>query len=130
MHNFLTSNETISDRTYIELTSEARTRACLERIADLESHVEAFAWFDSKRALAQAREIDRISPRPLRGAPIGFKDIIDTRGIPTRMGSPAYADNVPTRSAVVVERLEAARAFVLGKTVTAELAFYVPGNTR
>jgi Asp-tRNA(Asn)/Glu-tRNA(Gln) amidotransferase A subunit family amidase len=46
------------------------------------------------------------------------------------MGSAAYAQRTPSASATVVQRLEAAGAFVLAKTVTAELAFYAPGKTR
>jgi Asp-tRNA(Asn)/Glu-tRNA(Gln) amidotransferase A subunit family amidase len=46
------------------------------------------------------------------------------------MGSPLYRGHVPSQSAAVVEALERAGGFVLGKTVTAELAFYAPGKTR
>lgn len=113
-----------------ELTCAAWTRACLARIAALEPRIEAFAWLDPDRALRRAKACDETHADAIRGAPIGIKDIVDTRAIPTRMGSPAYNDHVPTRSATVVERLEQAGAFVLGKTVTAELAFYTPGRTR
>lgn len=113
-----------------ELTSEQWTRACLARIAERDPSVEAFAWLDPARALAQAIAADRVAVGTLHGAPIGVKDVFDTRDIPTRMGSPAYGDNIPARSATVVERLEKIGAFVLGKTVTAELAFYTPGKTR
>lgn len=113
------------------LTSEAYTRALLERIAALEPRIEAFAWLEPQAALAAARAADRApARRALHGVPLGVKDIFDTAGIPTRMGSPAYFDHVPRRSAALLERLEAAGAFVLGKTVTAELAYYVPGTTR
>jgi len=111
-----------------ELTSEQWTRALLARIGALDPRVEAFAWLDPNAALALAAAADAAAA--LRGAPIAAKDIIDTRDVPTRMGSPAYGDNVPARSATVVERLERAGAFVLGKTVTTELAFYTPGKTR
>ncbi|HLF24626.1 MAG TPA: amidase, partial [Burkholderiales bacterium] len=113
-----------------EITSEQWTHALLARIAQLDPRVEAFAWLDPAAAIAHAIAADRAAAGRLRGAPIGIKDIIDTRAIPTRMGSPAYDDHVPARSATVVERLENAGAFVLGKTVTTELAFYAPGKTR
>ena len=67
---------------------------------------------------------------PLFGIPVGIKDIITTRGIPTRMGSRIFATNVPTTSAWVVRRLEALGGLVMGKTVTTELAFFGPGKTR
>lgn len=109
-----------------EMTGEAWTRACLARIARHEPRVEAFAWLDPHQALTQAGA----AAGKLRGAPIGMKDIIETRGMPTRMGSPAYHDNIPSQSATVVERIEKAGGFVLGKTVTAELAYFTPGKTR
>jgi Asp-tRNA(Asn)/Glu-tRNA(Gln) amidotransferase A subunit family amidase len=46
------------------------------------------------------------------------------------LGSTIFDGRVPERSAAVVERLEAAGAFVLGKTVTSEFAFFTPGKTR
>ena len=60
---------------------------------------------------------------PLFGIPVGVKDIIDTRGIPTRMGSRIFADQVPTHSAWMVRRLEALGGLVMGKTVTTEFAY-------
>ena len=65
---------------------------------------------------------------PLHGLPIGVKDIMPTRGIPTERGSPIFRGDVPHASADVVEKLERAGAFVLGKTVTAEFAFLTPGR--
>ena len=69
-------------------------------------------------------------PGPCTGVPIGVKDIIATRGVPTGMGSPIYADYVPEQNAEVVDRLHAAGAFAMGKTVTTEFAFLVPSKTR
>lgn len=113
-----------------ELTSEQWTRACLARIAEFDPYIEAFAWLDPQAAVALSLAADRAPVGTLRGAPIGVKDVINTHDVPTRMGTPAYADHVPPESATVVQRLQHAGAFVLGKTVTAELAFYTPGKTR
>lgn len=116
-------------------SSEAYTRALLDRIAALEPTVQAFAWIDAEAALARARACDRLPLRAdnsdcLHGIPLGVKDIIDTAGIPTECGTPVYRGRVPASSAAVVRKLEQAGGFVLGKTVTAELAFYSPGATR
>ena len=116
------------------LTSEAIARHCLARAAALEPWVHAFAWLDHDAVLAQARAADRhlaAGKRAglLHGIPVGVKDIIATRGVPTRMGSPVFADNVPRESAAVVQRVESEGGFVFGKTVTAELAYYHPGET-
>ncbi len=62
--------------------------------------------------------------------PVGVKDIFDTAGIPTENGSPLFRGRVPQQSSDVVRALEAAGAIVIGKTVTAELAFLTPGPTR
>ena len=118
-----------------DLSSEDLTRALLERIARHENTVQAFQWIDPARALDLARQADRrlrskATVGPLHGIPIGIKDIIETQGIPTAMGSPIFDGYVPARSAALVHRVEAAGAFVLGKTVTTEFAFFTPGKTR
>lgn len=110
-------------------------QACLDRIAAREPEVQAWAWLDSEHVLKQARALDeyRASGRaigPLHGMPVALKDIIDTRRIPTENGTPLDAGRVPTEDAHVVERLRAAGAIIMGKTVTAELAYLHPGKTR
>jgi Asp-tRNA(Asn)/Glu-tRNA(Gln) amidotransferase A subunit family amidase len=58
------------------------------------------------------------------------KDVFDTRDLPTERGSEAFRGRRPGHDAEAVARLRAAGAVILGKTVTAELAFYRPGKTR
>ena len=106
--------------------------SCSERIAALEPRVQAWEWFDPSRAMAEAEERAGgiLQDLPLFGIPVGVKDIIATRGIPTRYGSRIYATNVPTHSAWIVRRLEALGGLVMGKTVTTEFAYRQPGKTR
>jgi Asp-tRNA(Asn)/Glu-tRNA(Gln) amidotransferase A subunit family amidase len=116
-------------------TSEAYTEDLLARIASLDEGILAWAWLKPAEALKAARLADDTlrsngAPGPLQGVPLGVKDIYPTAGIPTEMGSPAFAGNVPTRSARVIELIEAQGGFVLGKTVTTECAFLFPGKTR
>ena len=59
---------------------------------------------------------------PLHGLPVGIKDTTPTAGLRTTYGSHAYADNVPTADAIVVQRLKTAGAIVMGKTNTPEFA--------
>jgi Asp-tRNA(Asn)/Glu-tRNA(Gln) amidotransferase A subunit family amidase len=118
-----------------DLSSEDLTRALLERIASLEDTVQAFQWIDPARALELARRADQRRQSGdamglLHGIPVGIKDIIETQGVPTGMGSPIFDGYVPARSAALVRRVEAAGAFVLGKTVTTEFAYFHPGKTR
>ncbi len=108
-------------------TAEALTRDLLARIDALEPRLHAWAWLDAPRALAAARGAGR---GPLGGIPIGIKDIMHVRGVPTGMGSPVFEGRIADESAAVVKRLEAAGGFALGKTVTAEFAYFHPGPTR
>ncbi len=118
-----------------DLSSEDLTRSLLERIQAHEEMIQAFQWIDSSRALDMARVADEKRRSgaplgPLHGIGVGIKDIVETLGIPTTMGSDIYEGFLPGQSAAVVRRLEAAGAFVLGKTVTSEFAFFTPGKTR
>jgi Asp-tRNA(Asn)/Glu-tRNA(Gln) amidotransferase A subunit family amidase len=118
-----------------DFSSEELTRALLDRIAKHEHTVQAFQWIDPARALDLARQADRRlrsggTAGPLHGVPIGIKDIVETQAVPTAMGSPIFEGYVPARSAKLVRRAEAAGAFVLGKTVTTEFAYFHPGKTR
>jgi amidase len=58
---------------------------------------------------------------PLHGLPIAHKDLALTAGIRTTLGSPLFADWVPTENSLVVDRLRAAGAITIGKTNTPEL---------
>jgi len=114
------------------LTAEALTRACLERIAEREPVVHAFAWIDPERALTEARERDRTGAQYrglLHGLPMGVKDIIDTQDMPTGCGSPIYAGHRPPNDAACVALAREAGAVMLGKTVTTEFALRHPGPT-
>jgi len=117
------------------LPARACTEHLLARIRERDAGIRAWAALDERRALALAAGCDRsraggAEHGALHGVPVGVKDIIDTADLPTEMGSPAFAGHRPARDAAVVERLKRAGAFVLGKTVTTELAFQHPGKTR
>jgi amidase len=80
---------------------------------------------DDARALA--READRGNLGPLCGLPVGIKDVTPVAGLRTTYGSPLYADHVPAEDALVVQRLRAAGAVIIGKTNCPEFA--AGGNT-
>ena len=113
-------------------TVQELVESCSARISALEPRILAWEWFDASRAMAEAEERAGgiLADLPLFGIPVGVKDIIATRGIPTRMGSRIFANHVPTQSAWVVRRLEALGGLVMGKTVTTEFAYRQPGKTR
>src|SRR4030042_259837 len=115
--------------------SKRHTQALLARIASLDETIRAWAWLEPEQAIKAARLSDAHlkaggNPGPLHGLPVGVKDIFATAGVPTEMGSPAFAGNIPDESAWVVKLLEDRGAFVMGKTVTTECAFLSPGKTR
>src|SRR6516164_10329905 len=113
-----------------ELTCEAVTRDCIERIAAREPIVKAWVNFNPELALAQARALDREPRRGLlHGVPIGVKDVIDTFDMPTQMGSPIYHGYRPLTDAACVALLRRAGAVILGKTATCELAGMAPAAT-
>ena len=118
-----------------QLAAEELVMACLQRIEEIEPKVQAWTYLDPEHALAQARAADewRRAGRPigpLHGVPVGLKDIIDTADMPTENGSVLHAGRIPSRDAAVTERLRAAGAVVMGKTVTTEFATRTPGKTR
>lgn len=116
------------------LDALALVESYIARIESREEVVGAWAWFDPEFARAQARTLDsyRRAGRPLgrlHGLPVGLKDVIDTRSIPTENGAAHDKGRVPLRDAFIVERLKAEGAIIMGKTVTTELAFMHPGKT-
>ncbi len=117
------------------VTSEELTTAFLDQIARLEDQVAAWAFLEPELALKQAKDADQALQAgrplgPLHGIPVGIKDIIDTRDMPTEDGTVLHAGRRPVEDATLVSRLRQAGAVILGKTVTTELAVFGPGKTR
>ena len=128
--NELTATEIVAKIAAGEITCEAVTRDCIERIAARDEIVKAWVNFNPELALAQAHALDREPHRgPLCGVPIGVKDVIDTFDMPTEMGSPIYREHRPIADAACVALLRRAGAVILGKTATCELAGMAPAAT-
>ena len=111
------------------LTAEMLVRDCLDRIAEREPVVKAWAFHDPAQAIAQARAADAIGTGLLCGVPIGVKDIIDTCDMPTGHNSPIFEGKVPFGDAACVALCRSANAVIMGKTVTTEFANRHPGPT-
>jgi Asp-tRNA(Asn)/Glu-tRNA(Gln) amidotransferase A subunit family amidase len=131
----LTAVEAASEIARGAISAEDYTRACLERIAAVDSEVHAFVHLDPEHALAQARALDRRKASgertgPLHGIPVGIKDIFDTADYPTECGSPIFAGRRPDADSAAVRKLREAGAVIIGKTVTTEFAYFHPGKTR
>jgi Asp-tRNA(Asn)/Glu-tRNA(Gln) amidotransferase A subunit family amidase len=112
-----------------ELTPRAVVEICAEAIAAHEPHIGAVAALDLDAA-RRAAEDSRLATTPLRGLPVGVKDIFDTADLPTQYGSRIYAGHRPRADAAVVAMVRRAGGLVLGKTVTTEFASLVPAGTR
>ena len=109
-----------------KVRSEDLTEAYLARIAAREPLVRAFAHFDAdyaRKSAASAR------PGPLRGLPIGLKDVLDTADMPSQYGSPIWAGWQPRADSAPVAWARAAGGVFYGKTVTTEFATRKPGPT-
>lgn len=114
-----------------QLSPVELTRMCLARIEQADNQIHAFIRTTAEAAMESARaaedEIMRQGQRsPLHGIPVGFKDVFNTKGIPTTAHSYDLINNVPAEDAAAVERLAAAGSVMMGKMATHEFAFGGP----
>jgi Asp-tRNA(Asn)/Glu-tRNA(Gln) amidotransferase A subunit family amidase len=101
-------------------------RAHLEQIERLAPELNAFVDVRREAAVADARAQDEAAARgarrgPLGGLPVTVKSAIEVAGLRCETGSPSRKDVVAAGDAVVVARLRAAGAIVLGTTNVAEM---------
>ena len=114
--------------------------AHIQQIERLNPQLNAFADFDAERVRERARKHDEWrgtrSRRPLFGLPVTVKSSIATRGFKCEIGSRLHEGEVPRKDAVVVARLRAAGALILGTTncpeflMAYETANLLHGRTR
>ena len=110
-----------------ETTAVAAVEDSLSKAEAAQRTLNAFTRIERDGAAQRAAAIDRAiaagnRPGRLAGVPVALKDLIDQEGLPTTCGSSFYSE-VPVRSAVVVDRLEAAGAVIVGRTGLHEFAF-------
>jgi len=131
------SNPEICYMSVVEMVEAIKTRklspveimdAVLSRIERLNPRVNAYCTLLAESARKQATEAEAKVMKgeelgPLHGIPVSIKDLTFTRGVRTTFGSRIYENFVPDRDAVVVERLKAAGAIMIGKTNTPEFGF-------
>lgn len=92
--------------------------AHIAQIERLNPKLNAFADFDPERVRAEAARLQdsKSEPGPLYGLPVTVKSSISTAGYKCEIGSLLNKGNVPNEDAVVVARLRAAGALILGTT--------------
>lgn len=111
-----------------ELSPVEVVQAFVDRIAAVNPQVNAYCLVAAESALTAARAAEQAIMRgesagPLHGVPLAIKDLVPTAGLRTTMGSRAFADYVPDHDGVLVQRVKAAGAIVLGKTNVPEMGF-------
>jgi aspartyl-tRNA(Asn)/glutamyl-tRNA(Gln) amidotransferase subunit A len=100
----------------------------LERIEKINPKINAYCTVLTDEAHKAAEEADKAVKQgkhlgPLHGVPVSIKDLIFTKGIRTTFGSKIFENFIPERDAIVVKRLKAAGAVILGKTNTPEFGY-------
>ncbi len=104
-----------------EVSAVEVLQAHLEQIETVNPQLNAIITYLPEQALALARSADERQARGdalgvLHGLPIAHKDLFETEGIRTTMGSPAFSDYVPESDDLIIARLKRAGCISLGKT--------------
>ena len=127
-------DETLCDLTAIEMrtllvegeiSSRELLAAHLARIEKVNPELNAIVTLIPEQANESAARADdaHANGEPLgvlHGLPIAHKDLVDTAGVRTTLGSPIYQDRVPDKDDLIVERIRDAGAIMIGKTNTPE----------
>ncbi|PKB71368.1 MAG: hypothetical protein BZY87_05805 [SAR202 cluster bacterium Io17-Chloro-G6] len=108
-----------------KVSSLEATENFFQRIDRLDSQLNSYLALCRDQALADARNADEAVQSgselgPLHGVPISIKDLEMTKGVTTTMGSAVFRGRVPDMDSIVVERVKASGAVILGKTNTPE----------
>ena len=115
-----TARNTVAAIACRRLSALEACNAAIARIERLDGAINAVVVRDFDRAREQAVTRDRQLAQghrlPLLGLPMTVKESLDVAGLPTTWGVPAFRDFRPKADAVVVARLKAAGAVILGKT--------------
>ena len=133
-----------SARKQLELVSTGQisvtelAEAHIRQIERLNPEINAFADFDAERVRMQARQLDaqQKTRGALHGLPVTIKSSIATAGYRCEIGSLLRKGEIPSEDAVVVARLRAAGALILGTTncpeflMAYETANLLHGSTR
>ncbi len=102
-----------------KLSATEAVDAAITRAGRLDGEIDALAVPDFERAYAAAKAMDAGGPRddqPLFGVPMTIKESFDVAGLPTTWGHPRFKDQLAPLDALLVRRLKAAGAIIIGKT--------------
>lgn len=110
------------------LSSARLTDIYLDRIARLGDRLDCYVTVLPERARAEAQAMDALLAAgiwlgPLHGIPYALKDLFDAKGVRTTWGAEPWADRIAEADAVIVERLRAAGAVLIGKASVGAIAY-------
>lgn len=111
-------------------TAQELAEACHRQIERLNPTLNAFITVLQPEEALRIQSPAGTGPltKALRGIPIALKDLFDTAGICTTIGSKFFAENIPDTDAFVVSKIKESGAIIMGKTNTHEIALGVTGN--
>jgi len=124
----LTAEQAVTALHTGEVSASDLVDAAVARIEAVDTTLNALPTRCFERAREHARRIEGLArdraddPRWLGGLPVAIKDLNPVAGVRTTYGSRIYAEHVPRRSDLLVERLEANGAIVIAKSNTPEFA--------
>lgn len=117
---YRTASEQVADLAARRVSAVELLDQSIARIDGLDKHINAVVVRDFDRArraaIAADQALARGERRPLLGLPMTVKESYNIAGLPTTWGIPTFKDWQPSEDAVVVERLKAAGAVIIGKT--------------
>ena len=131
--DYATAAELAADLRAGRISSVELLNRSIERIEKFDSQINAVVTRDFERARSSAAAADAALGRgerlPLLGVPVTVKDAFNVAGLPTTWGIPGTENALAAEDAVVVRRLKAAGAIVIGKTnVAMHLADWQSSN--
>lgn len=113
----------------MSMTALQRVEQAISRIASTDKQINAFTAHTFERARQEAQDVDERRAKgeslgPLAGVPYAVKNLYDIQGLPTLAGSKINREHAPaTQDAVLVQRLQAAGAILLGALNMDEYAY-------
>ncbi len=122
---FLSARELAARIRSRELSAREVLDAHLAQVERVNPKVNAIVTLTAERAMEAATAADEALARGervgvLHGLPVVHKDLVPTKGVRTTQGSPIFANQVPDRDGLIVERLRNAGAIMIGKSNTPE----------
>ena len=126
MAHSLTIHQLVEQLRAGELSSRDATQACLDRVEQVDSRLNAFISLDAADALAQASLADQAraagEDQPLLGVPLAVKDVLAVKDQPLNCASKILGEFNSPYDATVVQKLRDAGAVIFGRLNMDEFA--------